>query len=62
MNSKTKKAYEQYLNDLSPAQGSEEWIIAGKIRMAEMNLQQYGSAIRKFDPIAFNVGYNEWKL
>jgi hypothetical protein len=58
---KTKKSYEEYLNDLSPAQGSEKWIIGGKIRMAEMNLQQYGKAVRKFDPIAFNVGYNEWK-
>jgi hypothetical protein len=57
---KTKKAYEQYLNELSPAQGSDEWIIGGKIRMSHMWKDWYGTALRKFDPIAFQVGYNEW--
>jgi len=58
---KTKKAYEEYLNSLSPAQGSEEWIIGGSIRMYYMWKEAYGSAIRKYDPIAFEVGFNEWK-
>ena len=61
MATKTKKAYEQYLNEISPEQGSDQWIIGGKIRMVEMNLQQYGTAQRKFDPIAFEVGFSEWK-
>ncbi len=58
----TKKNYEEYLNQNSPQQGSEEWIIGGKIRMSHMWKSQYGSAVRKFDPIAFEVGFNEWKL
>ena len=59
---KTKKNYEEYLNQNSPSQGSDEWIIGGKIRMNEMWSNKYGTAIRKHDPIAFEVGYNEWKL
>lgn len=58
----SKAMYEDYLNELSPPAGSEEWIIGGKIRMLYMWQNMYGTAIRKFDPIAFNVGYQEWKL
>jgi hypothetical protein len=58
---KTKKAYEEYLNGLSPAQGSDEWIIGGVIRMYHMHLNLYGQALRKYDPIAFEEGYNDWR-
>jgi hypothetical protein len=58
---KTKKDYEEYLNDNSPSQGSDEWIIGGVIRMALMWQNKYGTAIRRFDPIAFEVGFNEFK-
>lgn len=58
---KTRKTYEEYLNDFSPEQGSDKWIIGGKIRTYHMSLNQYGTALRKFDPIAFEVGYNDWK-
>jgi hypothetical protein len=57
----TKKDYENHLNDNSPEQGSDKWIIGGTIRMAAMWKQEYGTALRKHDPIAFEVGYNEWK-
>jgi len=59
---KTKKAYVEYLNELSPEQGSDEWIIGGTIRMYDMWANTYGKALRKYDPIAFQVGYNDWKL
>lgn len=58
---KTKKDYEEYLNDNSPSQGSDEWIIGGVIRMSFMWQNKYGTAIRRFDPIAFEVGFNEFK-
>jgi len=58
---KTKKNYEEYLNEFSPEQGSEHWIIGGTIRMAHMWKNEYGSALRKYDTIGFQVGYNEWK-
>jgi len=58
---KTKKAYEEYLNELSPEQGSSEWIIGGTIRMMYMWKNEYGKAIRKYDPIAFEVGFREFK-
>lgn len=57
----TRKTYEKYLNQNSPEQGSEQWIIGGTIRMHHMWTNQYGTALRKYDPVAFNVGYNEWK-
>lgn len=58
----TKKKYEEHLNELSPEQGSEQWIIGGTIRMAYMWQNKYGAAIRKYDPIGFNTGFNEFKL
>ncbi len=58
----TRKAYEEYLNENSPEQGSDEWIIGGVIRMAYMWQEAWGTATRKYDPIGFNVGYNEWKI
>ena len=56
----TKKAYEEYLNENSPEQGNEEWIIGGTIRMAHMWQKKWGTALRKYDPIGFEVGYREW--
>ena len=58
---KTKKQYDQHLNECGIAQGDDNWIIGGKIRMSHMWRNAYGEAIRKFDPIAFNVGYDEFK-
>lgn len=56
----TKKAYEEYLNGQSPEQGDDRWIIGGTIRMCSMWLKEYGTAIRRHDPIGFQVGYEEW--
>lgn len=50
----TRKEYEQYLNDCMPSIG-EHMIIGGKMRKGE-----YGTMIRRYDPIAFEVGFNEW--
>ena len=61
MAARTKKAYVEYLNESCPEQGSDQWIIGGRIRMGMMWKHYYGQALRKYDPIAFNVGYNEWK-
>lgn len=57
----TQKQYIEYLNETSPEQGSEQWIIGGKIRMVHMWKNEYGTAIKKYDPVAFNVGFNEYK-
>jgi len=57
----TKKMYEEYLNGISPAQGDEQWIIGGTIRMLHMWKNQFGKAIRKYDPIRFEVGFREFK-
>lgn len=61
MKTKTKKQYELWLNSISPSQGHEDWIIGGKIQMLYMWKNQYGTAIRKHDPIRFQVGYQDWK-
>ena len=60
MKKKTKKAYEEYLNELSPARGSDEWIVGGTIRMSQMWQSKYGTALREYDKIAFEAGYQEW--
>jgi len=57
----TKKDYENYLNELSPDQESEQWIIGGTLRMYHRALNQYGTAVRKYDSIMFEVGFNEWQ-
>jgi len=57
---KTKKQYEEFLNDFSPEQGDEKWIIGGTIRMYYMWSNKYGTAIRLYDPISFQLGYKEW--
>lgn len=52
----TKKQYEEYLNEIGEGLSEEEFIIGGKMRNGK-----YGTMLKKYDPIAFNVGYNEWK-
>ena len=53
----TKQDFEKYLNSISPEQGSSTWIINGKIRMSEMWLNAWGTALRKFDPASFQRAY-----
>ena len=57
----TRKDYEEHLNELSPEQGHRDWIIGGKIRMYHMWRNQYGTALRKFSPITFQVVFNDFK-
>lgn len=58
---RTKKQYEEWLNSISPSGDSDEWIIGGKWRVIYSWQNKYGTAIRRHDPIAFEVGYNEFK-
>lgn len=56
----TKTEHEEYLNqtmDLAP--DSDEWIIGGKFRIYHAYRGLYGRALRKYDPITFNVSFNE---
>jgi hypothetical protein len=57
----TKKAFEQYLNDLQLEADHGRYIIGGKLRNEAFS-REYGTALRKYDPIAFQVAFNEWKL
>lgn len=54
----TMDAYQNELNNLHPNFESEDWIINGKNRNKMYPF--YGKALRKHDPIAFQVGYEEW--
>lgn len=56
----TRIQYEAYLDNLSPVYGDEKWIIGGVLRMELMVKKKYGLAIHKYDPIGFEVGFNEW--
>ena len=55
----TRKEFEAYLNGMSPDKGSEEWIIGGKDRYR--GRANYGTMLKRYDPIAFECGYREWK-
>lgn len=55
---KSRKDYEKYLNSISPDRGDEAWIIGGKDRYC--GRENYGTMIKRYDPIGFNVGYREW--
>lgn len=68
---KTKKAYETYLNDLyADTMGVSDFIDqfiyfkSGKIETSKLidiyTARKGGAAIRRYDPIAFQVGFNEW--
>ena len=48
--------YEEYLNEVGEGLDDDEFIIGGEDRRP----MPYGTAMRQFDPIAFNVGYDEW--
>lgn len=56
----TIRQFELYLNAHGPEQGSDRWIIGGRIRMTEMCLDQYGTALRKYDPGIFRRAYNHY--
>jgi len=56
----TKRQFELYLNAHGPEQGNDRWIIGGRIRMIEMNLGEYGTALRKYDPVIFGRAYNQY--
>lgn len=57
----TRGKYVEYLNGLSPHPESPNWIMAGKHRRYYAHRELYGTALRKYDPIAFEVGYQDWK-
>lgn len=54
---KSRKDYEKYLNSISPDRDDERWIIGGKNRYC--GRENYGTMIKRYDPIGFNVGYRE---
>jgi hypothetical protein len=56
----SQKQFEYYLNSNGPRQGSDKWIIGGKIRMAEMWINAYGTALRKYEPSIFRKAFNEY--
>lgn len=55
---KSRKDYEKYLNSISPDRDDEAWIIGGRNRYC--GRENYGTMIKRYDPIGFNVGYREW--
>jgi len=50
--------YEEWLNDVSWP--DDDMAPHGRIPHSYIN--SYGTWLRRHDPIAFNVGYNEWIL
>ena len=56
MKTATRKEYEQWVNSV-PVADSDMRSNGGRI---PDRTQNYGSWLRKNDPIAFNVGFQEW--
>jgi len=59
---KTKSNYEKSLNDLYSA---DDAMYVGQYMKSAKNLLSrglYGTALRKYDTIAFNVGFSEWDV
>ena len=50
--------YIKYLNEMGDSLSEDEFIIGGKQRA---NNHNYGLLIHTYDPIAFNVGFNDWR-
>jgi hypothetical protein len=72
MKRNTKKQYEVFLNELYFDAYSEDqfadnfaYFKGGKIKRKDLlnihSRREGGTAVRKYDPIMFEVGYNEWK-
>lgn len=57
---KTIKGYVSYLNEIGTCLPYEAFIIGGKLRNRSYP-NNYGNALKRHDPISFNLGYNEWK-
>lgn len=60
INKKSRKDYEKFLNSISPDRDDEAWIIGGKNRYC--GRENYGTMIKRYDPIGFSVGYREWAV
>jgi hypothetical protein len=59
---KSKKAYEEYLNDLYFGQDisdNEQYAYMPKAKLL-LRRGKLGTALRKHDPIQFGVGFGEW--
>lgn len=59
---KTKNNYEAYLNDLyrGDEPETEQYRYLGK-GLKLVKAGKLGTALRKYDPIAFEVGFNDWQ-
>lgn len=67
---KTKKSYEEFLNEIGCSYEDCEYL-TNKTRKKHLSARslkfylfekRYGTVLRRYDPIAFQVGYNEYKL
>lgn len=57
---RTRKQYEEFLNEMSPDCESELWIIGGKNRYARRN--NWGAMMKRYDPVGFQAGFIEWSI
>jgi hypothetical protein len=54
----SRKDFQQYLDELGPPEHDHPEN-GGRVPMGSVNC--YGGWLRRTDPIAFEVGYGEWK-
>ena len=61
---KTKKSYVEFLNGLyhfESIMDNDPYLIKKPSDKRLATQGKYGDLLKKNDPIAFNVGYNEWQ-
>lgn len=57
---KTKQAYEEYLNEVGEDMSLEDLQARYNLGNHVIRNHDLGTFLRKYDPIQFEVGYNEW--
>ena len=57
---KTKQAYEEYLNEVGEDMTLDDLQQRYNIGNHIIHNHDLGTFLRKYDPIQFEVGYNEW--
>jgi len=56
----TRAIFEKTLNSNSPRFNDPLWFIGGKRRLAYASSKKYGTALRTYDKIQFEVLFKEW--
>ena len=58
---RTKRAYEEYLNEVGQDMTLDQLDERYSLGSHRIHNHDLGTFLRRYDPIQFEVGYNEWR-